>query len=929
MGSRVGLLERDRVLSAVRRLLDDLGAGRGGALFVLGEPGLGKTAVLAHASRAAAEAGLTVGLGRGNPMEEALPFGVLTQALDAVGGRELLEVDPAGPVGAGEGRAARFYGVLRWLEGRSGPAILLALEDLHWADADSIALTAFIGRRISSLPVAIIGTLRPWPSGAGDAVMDLVDDHCATAERLAALSEGAATALLADRLGYEPSAEVGRRAFRFCAGNPLLMQQMAVAISQGGEVPDADRAPRIGEGLLLARFAGLPPAGMRCAQAAAVLGTRFQPDVAGLVAGLDSAGLDLAVESLGRSGLIGQRTAEDAEFVHPLFRQALYNDLAGPVRSRMHARAFAVLAERGMDAAAAEHAIAAGLAGDPAAIAVLERAGRAAHRAGALAAAVRNLDAAVALAGDGASDELLLAQGEAVLAGASPDRAVTIYERLLDRPGLPAGVRIPALPMLARSLIQAGSHERGRAVFDQAAAASGPGDPAAAAATLLDSAFSAWLSAGPGCALPIAERAVALARPLGGDLRTRAEAEWGQIAIQTGDPAGMAAAEPAAPWPQGEYRGPGPAGEPQSWGSIHSFALAACLTERLADADRALTLVRAAAEQVGLPEPIALLAPSHGWVLVRMGRLDDALRAVDEALSLADIVPLAQSFAGVGRAYIQLYRGALDDSAEWCKRVEENATARGEWNALLFLWDMLGHRSLREGATARACELFGRLEATMRQMGIGEPCLPPWARHGISAYLAAGRVADAERIIGWLDERAGRLPCRFPRIAAATGRAQLAELRGDRDEADRWFRQALSLHGEVDLPVEQVETLLGYGAFLRRGGHLMEARPVLAQAARTAADAGAQWLAGIAAGELRVAGGRRRRPAEPGKLTAQERRVADLAATGASNAQIARQLYLSVSTIETHLERIYAKLGIHSRRELIAMPAADRAWDND
>jgi len=81
------------------------------------------------------------------------------------------------------------------------------------------------------------------------------------------------------------------------------------------------------------------------------------------------------------------------------------------------------------------------------------------------------------------------------------------------------------------------------------------------------------------------------------------------------------------------------------------------------------------------------------------------------------------------------------------------------------------------------------------------------------------------------------------------------------------------------------------------------------------------WLAGLAHQELKVAGGRLRRRAAPGALSAQEERVAALVATGATNADIARQLYLSVSTIETHLERIYSKLGIHTRYQLIAMAA--------
>jgi DNA-binding CsgD family transcriptional regulator len=268
--------------------------------------------------------------------------------------------------------------------------------------------------------------------------------------------------------------------------------------------------------------------------------------------------------------------------------------------------------------------------------------------------------------------------------------------------------------------------------------------------------------------------------------------------------------------------------------------------------------------------------------------------------------------------------GRLEDSARWCERVQVTATARGEWNALLFLWDVLGHRRLREGAIAEACKHYERLEATVQQMGIGEPCLPPWPRHAIGAYLAAGRTADAERIVSWLDRAAGPLPCRFPRIAAATGRAQLAELRGDAATAEAQFRTALVLHEQVTLPLEHAETLLAYGAFLRRTGRAAAARPMLARAAEVAEAASAGWLAGLARAELKVAGGRQRRTV-PGALTSQEQRVAGLAAAGAANADIARQLYLSVSTVETHLERVYVKLGIHSRYELIAM-AANASW---
>ena len=118
-----------------------------------------------HACGLAASAGLAVGLGRGHPMETSLPFGLLAQALDGVGGRGLLGEDLPGPGTAGD-RAARFYGVLRWLQDRTGSALLLAVDDLHWADADSLALVCFTCRRMGPLRLALIASLRPWPPQA-------------------------------------------------------------------------------------------------------------------------------------------------------------------------------------------------------------------------------------------------------------------------------------------------------------------------------------------------------------------------------------------------------------------------------------------------------------------------------------------------------------------------------------------------------------------------------------------------------------------------------------------------------------------------------------------------------------------------------------------------------------------------------------------
>ena len=237
MEAEGGLLERGDVLASAGRLVGGVASGRAGALFVLAEAGLGKTSVVDQACRAAAAAGLMVGLGRGHPMETSLPFGVLAQALDGVGGRGLLGEDRPGSASPGD-QAARFYRVLRWLQDQAGSALLLAFDDMHWADADSLALVSFLCRRMGAQRLGLIATLRPWPPQAREAVAGLAHEGCGSIKQLAPLSEAAAASLLETRLG-RPLAPTAHRAFALCAGNPLLLEQLGGALGEGGDLPEA------------------------------------------------------------------------------------------------------------------------------------------------------------------------------------------------------------------------------------------------------------------------------------------------------------------------------------------------------------------------------------------------------------------------------------------------------------------------------------------------------------------------------------------------------------------------------------------------------------------------------------------------------------------------------------------------------------------
>ena len=155
-------------------------------------------------------------------------------------------------------------------------------------------------------------------------------------------------------------------------------------------------------------------------------------------------------------------------------------------------------------------------------------------------------------------------------------------------------------------------------------------------------------------------------------------------------------------------------------------------------------------------------------------------------------------------------------------------------------------------------------------MGIGEPCVVPWAGRAVIAHARAGRDADAARVLGWLDSCAARLPCRWPRVAAAFGRAELAARHGDHQASERHFREALVLHDDAELPMERVSTLLAYGNMLRQSGQPARARKVLAEALEMAEATGAPALAryardGVGIDRRKAPSPHPRRPAHPAR----------------------------------------------------------------
>jgi DNA-binding CsgD family transcriptional regulator len=312
----------------------------------------------------------------------------------------------------------------------------------------------------------------------------------------------------------------------------------------------------------------------------------------------------------------------------------------------------------------------------------------------------------------------------------------------------------------------------------------------------------------------------------------------------------------------------------------------------------------------------------------RSGRLAEALELSGRADKLTELVPLGATYNAVVRFFVLLHLDRPAEADLCCHQLETLLDERDEGSARIWLLHLQGITHLGLGNPEAAARLYLQAEQHSERLGIGEPCVVPWAGRAVIAHARAGRDADATRMLGWLDSCAARLPCRYPRVAAAFGRAELAIRYADFGASERHYCEALALHDDAELLMERTSTLLAYGNMLRQNGEPARARKILTEALDAAESMGAPALTRYARDGLSSTGGRRRRRTPDGDLTPQELRIARLIKAGNSRRDIAARLTLSEATVRTHLEHIYTKLNIHSARELMTSNL-DQLADSD
>ncbi len=927
VGSPAGglLLERERELDSLDRLLDGLRSGQARLLLVEGAAGIGKSRLLGEARRRASDAGARVLSARGGEFEREFPFGVVRQLFEPVlvagDARAGLLTGAAGAAGVvfeadglegdsgGDASFAVLHG-LYWLTVNVSAErpLVLAIDDLHWCDHPSLRFLAYLVRRLEGLPVLVVCCVRPSEPGVDTTlVAELAADPLALLLSPGPLTEIAGAELVRERLGDEADARFVAACHAATGGNPLLLSELLKALAAEGVRPEAsqiamvrDLGPRAASRAVLLRLARLTADAVALARAVAVLGDGADLAHAAALSDVDEARAARATGELVHAEIL--RPESPLGFVHPLVAAAVHHDVTPGERSLMHARAARLLADAG---APAEQVAAQVLAmpprGEAWAVDVLRAAAGSALRKGAAESATAYLERALA---EPPSDEqrtqtvLELGLAEALTSGpAAAQHLGEAFDALSD-----PIARATVAQALAPTLLFTGAPERGVDVARRAAAEL-PAEATELRLALEAFEHAALLFAGGPEALHRLERyRTERADGLGGKaLAALAALDW---AYEPG-PAD-ACAELALHALSG--------GELIAADNGGVLPIAASIVLALADRDEALDVWDAAfaeAHRRGSLFAIGGLHLWHGFTLYRRGELVEAEQALETAYGDFEIWGFSSVAAVYGSSVLTrvlVERGDLDGARRALARAgePEPASDAGRYwlNSRL---ELLVAEGRIEDALATADELERRWSHARN------PAEGSWRSFRAQALDRAGFGADALASANEEVELARRWGAPW-----ALGRSLRVLGVLERDEGVERLQEAVDvLHG-TPARLEHAKALAALGAALRHARRPSDAREPLRLALELADVCGAAALTEHVRSELYASGARPRTTALKGvtALTTSERRVADLAAAGSTNREIAQALYVTPKTVEVHLSNAYRKLDIPSRRQL-------------
>ncbi|MFI7596724.1 AAA family ATPase [Actinoplanes sp. NPDC049681] len=906
------LVGRDAPRHRVAALLGALAGGRGGALVISGEPGIGKTALLEHATSEARDC--MVLRATGLESESDVPFVALGDVL-----RPLLPLlgDVPAPqatalrraltLEAGEQPAAQYavcMGALTLLTvaAESSP-VLLVVDDVHWLDAASAAVFSFAARRLPNDPIGAIFTVRADTPGPLD---------CRGLDRLTlgGLDLAASGRLIEQLRGTTVAPQIVGRLWQATQGNPLALREMALCLDDrqlAGARPLPDELP-LGADLTRAFTAQLDPLPEGTRTALLVLALAAVPETSMLLAALHALALHPSVlDPADAAGLIvidGDRI----RFSHPLVRSAVEAAAGGWARRR----AYQALIDSADGDTRLQYRAAAAVGTDDELANELEEAARDMRGRSGLAAAARVMHRAARL--DTQPERRirrLLQAGSDALGGGLLEEATAWLDEartLAFDPCTAADVDL----LRGRAFTIRGTPAIAERVLMTAADNVAGADPGRAARLLCEAALPTFTEGRIRAAGEACRRAVRLAETAGDPaVHAGCRAALTQALVLAGDPAVDRDALDRAVEALDPDRD-----------ALALCLLGACYLwiEEYDSARRLLDRIIDDARRDGHLGTLSHALNYRSEVDRCTGDWAQAYAGAEQSLRLGQEtrVPVTIGLSLVLLGRLDAARGNAELVAD---RLDEAAKMSGPLGTGgLVMWEggVRGLLHLATGAPDRAVTYLEEVRDFATRNGMGNPNVILWEPDLVEAYWRCGRTKQAAARLVEVDRHAALSGLPTPRAAAERCHGMVAV---DGDEAAAHFAAAAALHRHSVNPFEQARTELCHAEALRRHRRLAEARPILRAALTTFRVLGADPYARRVEAELIAAGERPTGPAhEPSpayRLTPQELQVATAVTRGLSNPEVAAAMFISRKTVEAHLSSVYRKLGLSSRTQLV------------
>jgi DNA-binding NarL/FixJ family response regulator len=906
------VVARSADLGAIVSFLNSVDA-QPSALLLEGEAGVGKTTLWLAAVEQARHCGFRTLSARTSEAESVLAYGTVADLLSEVDGdvlawlpdvqrvaidRVLLRDTSGFPPTDQHVVAAAMMSIIRHLS-RQAP-VVIGIDDLQWLDQCSRAVVAYVARRLTGRAALLLTERAEAGHPSALSWLDVGAPDGVSRIRVGPMSLGGLHELISTRLGRSFPRPTMRRIAEVSGGNPFYALELAHAIDT--ETSDAELGlPRTLADLVRNRVEDLCPDTRRVLLAAACVAN---PTVEAL-AQATSASVERTIELLGVAEDKGVITIDGTRvrYRHPLLARGVYTNTTPARRREMHSALAGVVTQPELRA---RHLGLAASRPDPEILRALDDAANAARARGAPAAAAELLDLAIKLGGDTPLRRTLSADHH--LRAGDTMKAVAVLTPAIEQ--LPSNpTRAMALNLLAG--IRVFHNNFGDAAdLLKRAIDDAEGNPVMLLQTLLALAFAQSSAGDHDVALHTAQRAVAHAEELGlPALISQALAMYVTINTLDGNGVDDLALARALELEEKDldvsivFHASAANAQVLSW------------TGRLDEARTQLQDLRRRCVERGADSELMFVSVHTALVEVWRGRFVDAAHAAEEAVQLAEqiggdhMVMIARTVRAAVAAYLGRESDARADVAAAIEAAERCGSPRlAYWplDVLGFLEVSLGNYAEAMTALQQACDMFCGMPGT-------EIITATYIPDAVEALVALGRLDESQPMIKALEHN-GRLLDR-PWMLAIGGRCRAIMLaaQGDIEGAERAVREALTQHNRLPMPFERARTQLVLGQLLRRQRQKQTAAATIGEALAVFERLGSPLWAERARAELERI---HMSPRHGHDLTPSQRRVAELAASGMTNAEVAAGLFISAKTVESNLTQVYRKLGIHSRAEL-------------